>query len=76
MPQAGWWGGEFSPVVGQQSTLGGRFFPHANGMVGRLNPGSAAAEAAAAGEEAERRRLAGTQVRTEEEELLQLLPSF
>ena len=72
-------GGEFSPTAGQQSTLGARFFPHANGMVGRLNPGSAAAEAAeaaAAGEEAERRRLAGAQVLTEEEELLKLLPTF
>ena len=73
-------GAELSPVgAGQQSTLGARFFPHANGMVGQLNPGSAAAEAAeaaAAGEEAERRRLAGAQKLTEEEELLKLLPSF
>jgi len=65
---------------GQLSILGARFFPHAAGMVGRLNPGSAAAEAAEAaalsGEKEKREAEARRLQENEEDRLLRLLPPF
>jgi serine/threonine-protein phosphatase 4 regulatory subunit 1 len=68
--------------TGQMSALGARFFPHAAGMVGRLNPGSAAAEAAEAAAAATRTSLGddgerdGADEEGEEDRLLRLLPPY